>query len=218
MVDYIKIPHKITHRSFELIQEEINQIAPGYCFESSLQEEIIKRVIHTSADFDYLDHLKIRWEADLRIQGAIMAGGHIITDTQMALAGINKKILDEFGCQYHCFVSDPQVKDMAEKQGVTRSMAAIDWASRLSGPKVFVIGNAPTAIYRLMELVEEEKLELQAVVGIPVGFVGAAEAKEALHQSSIPSICGLGRKGGSNVAAAIINAIQYHIKGIRHQS
>ena len=217
MDKYIKVPHMITDRSFEIISEEIKEIDPQYEFESKLQEDIIKRAIHTSADFDYLKNLAFSGNAETIIQDVIQQGGHFITDTNMALAGMNKKILDSYGCQYHCFVNDPRAFEIAKKKGITRSMAAIELACQLEGPKVFVVGNAPTAIYQLLEYVEMGRLEVAAVIGVPVGFVGASESKLSLHESQIPSIAALGRKGGSNVAAAIVNAIQYNIQGIIHQ-
>lgn len=209
---YIKKPKNITDKSFEIIEEEIREDFPGHEFSSKLEEEIVKRCIHTSADFDYLKNIKINHDADKKIQEAIKNASTIITDTNMALAGINKKILDEYGTSYHCFVKDDRAYKIAEEKGITRSMAAVDLAASLDGPKVFVVGNAPTAIFRLMDLVEEGGVkDLVGVVACPVGFVGAAESKDLIHQSSIPSIAALGRKGGSNIAAAIINAIQYNI-------
>lgn len=217
MNQYIKKPHKITNRSFEIIHEEISQINPEYKFSSPLQEDIIVRAIHTTADFDYMNNLVFNQNAEHIIQKVIQNGGHLITDTNMALAGINKKILDQFSCSYHCFVNDKRAFKLAKQEGITRSMAAITLASQLKGPKVYIVGNAPTAIYQLLESVEAEKIDIEAVVGVPVGFVGAAESKLKLHHSNIPSIVALGRKGGSNLAAAIINAIQYNMQGIIHQ-
>ncbi|MBG9985835.1 cobalt-precorrin-8 methylmutase [Facklamia sp. DSM 111018] len=217
MDQYIKVPHQITDKSFEIISDEIKELDPTFQFQTPLQEDIIKRAIHTSADFDYLKNLVFTGKAEILIQEVIKQGGHIITDTNMALAGINKKILDQYGCHYHCFVNDERAFKISKEKGITRSMAAIQLASQLEGPKVYVIGNAPTAIYQILESVEAGKFEIEAVIGVPVGFVGAAESKKALHESEIPSIAALGRKGGSNVAAAIVNAIQYNIKGIIHQ-
>lgn len=216
-MDYIRIPHKITDRSFEIISEEIEELVPGYKLANKLQEDIVKRAIHTTADFDYLKNLVFHLEGAEKIQQTILKGGHIITDTNMALSGINKKILEKYDCQVHCFINDPQSFELAKEKDITRSMAAIEIASKLQGPKVFVIGNAPTAIYRVMEMISSGQLEAEAVVGVPVGFVGAAESKQLLYESDIPSIVALGRKGGSNLAAAIINAIQYNIEGIIHQ-
>lgn len=219
MHKYIKIPHEITDKSFEIIDKEIFELKPDYKFNSEIEEYVIKRVIHTTADFEYLDTLKFTGDAATKIQNVIKSGnGHIITDTNMGLSGINKKILDEFGCQYHCFIRDSRVFKLAKEKGITRSMAAIELASQLKGPKVFVVGNAPTAIFRILEMISDDNLDVEAVVGIPVGFVGAIESKQDLHDSPIPSIVSLSRKGGSNVAASIINAIQYNIKQIIHQN
>ncbi|AXY26127.1 cobalt-precorrin-8 methylmutase [Suicoccus acidiformans] len=212
---YIRKPQNITERSFEIISKEIERDFPEHQFRSKLEEDIVKRCIHTSADYDYMENLQITGEADIKIQELIQNGGTIITDTNMGLSGINKKILDKYGCRYECFVNNPETFELAEQKNMTRSMAAIEIAAQISGPKTFVIGNAPTAIYRIMEMLDEGSLQdVVALVGVPVGFVGAAESKQDLHESNIPSICGLGRKGGSNIAAAIINAIQYNLQDV----
>lgn len=137
--------------------------------------------------------------------------GTIYTDTTMALSGINKRVLDKLNISYKCFISDPEIVKIAKEKQITRPMAAIEHASTLEGDKVFVIGNAPTAIYKILEMVQAKELDIKAVVGAPVGFVGAEESKEALFESDIPAIVARGRKGGSNVAAAIINAIIYQL-------
>lgn len=125
----------------------------------------------------------------------------------MALSGINKRLLDELDCSYHCYVSDPETMEIAKQHGITRSMAGIKLASLKDGPKIFVLGNAPTAVYKIIEMTESGQLHADAVVAVPVGFVGAAECKEEILETDIPAIVARGRKGGSNLAAAIINAI-----------
>ena len=209
-MDYIKNPGKIEERSFEIIQEIIDEIRPGYTFRSRIDELIIKRAIHTTADFDYLDILYISEKAVENIVEALKDGATIYTDTNMALSGINKRVLDKIGCRYVCLISDPRTAELAKKKEITRSMAAVEIAAEEEGKKIFVFGNAPTAVYKAIELHNEGKLDASAIIGVPVGFVGAADSKEELKNSDIESIVSEGRKGGSNLAAAIINAILYY--------
>lgn len=208
---YQKNPGLIEKESFIMIQDIIDEKEPDYRFESPLHEAIIKRAIHTTADFDYMHSLVFTHGAINKIQEVIAKGGTIFTDTNMALSGINKRLLDSYGCEYHCFVANPEVAELAKEKEMTRSMAAIEVAAKSEGPKCFVLGNAPTAIYKILEMVEAGQLEAEAVVGVPVGFVGAAESKEELAASQIPAIVARGRKGGSNLAAAIVNALLYNM-------
>lgn len=208
---YIVKPQNIEDRSFEIIQDIIKQIRPEYQFADELQEKIIKRCIHTSADFDWLDILKFSASANQTLITALKNGATIYTDTNMALSGINKTRLDKLGCQYRCYVADPITKEIAHTKGITRSMAAIEQAATEQGEKIFVFGNAPTALFRLLELYQKDMLQPVAVVGVPVGFVGAEESKSLLMQSDLPYITAEGRKGGSNIAAAIINALLYNM-------
>lgn len=208
-MEYIKNPMMIENKSFEIIQGIIDEIRPDYKFKNDLEEKIIKRAIHTTADFEYLDILKISETAVEKISNALKNKATIYTDTNMALSGINKRKLDALGCKYKCFVSDEEVAKLAKEKGITRSMAAVEVASKEEGKKVFVLGNAPTALYKVIEMHNTKQLEVEAVVGVPVGFVGAEESKEALEKTDIPFIISKGRKGGSNLAAAIINAILY---------
>ncbi|MFD1261466.1 cobalt-precorrin-8 methylmutase [Entomomonas asaccharolytica] len=206
---YITQPQNIEDKSFEIIQEIIDEIRPDYQFVDELQEKIIKRCVHTSADFDWLDILKFSEGVNQILLTALQNGATIYTDTNMVLSGMNKTRLDKLGCQYRCYVADPITREIAHAKGITRSMAAVEQAATEEGEKIFVFGNAPTALFRLLELYEEGKLKPAAVVGVPVGFVGAAESKDALMQSDLPYIAAAGRKGGSNIAAAIINALLY---------
>lgn len=211
-VDYIRNPQLIETESFKIIQEIIDQEFPEYVFSSPKEEKIIKRVIHTSADFDYLKNLVFSNDVISELEKFFLAGnGTIFTDTTMALSGINKRFLDKLGIRYECYIADPKVAEQAKIKGMTRSMAGIERAATITGPKLFVIGNAPTAIYKLLELYKQGELDTVAVIGAPVGFVGAAESKEALFESDVPAIVARGRKGGSNVAAAIINAMLYQL-------
>lgn len=211
-VDYIRNPQLIETESFKIIQGIIDQEFPDYVFTSPKEEKIIKRVIHTSADFDYLKNLVFSNDVILELEKFFLGGnGTIFTDTTMALSGINKRFLDKLGIRYECYIADPEVAEQAKTKGMTRSMAGIERAATIAGPKLFVIGNAPTAIFKLLELYQQGELDTVAVIGAPVGFVGAAESKEALFESDVPAVVARGRKGGSNVAAAIINAMLYQL-------
>ncbi|WP_338561488.1 cobalt-precorrin-8 methylmutase [Paraclostridium sordellii] len=210
-MEYIKNPMMIESKSFEIIQGIIDEIRPDYKFKNEIEEKIIKRAIHTTADFEYLDILKISEEAVEKIVNGLKNKATIYTDTNMALSGINKRKLEALGCKYKCFVSDEEVAKLAKEKGITRSMAAVEVASREEGKKIFVLGNAPTALYKVIEMSNNGQLAVEAVVGVPVGFVGAEESKDELAKTDIPYIISKGRKGGSNLAAAIINAILYSL-------
>jgi len=208
-MDYLRRPQAIEAKSFVMIGEIIQQTRPDYRFASPLHEAIVKRAIHTTADFDWLDILWFSDDALIRLCSALREGCTIYTDTTMALSGINKSLLAQFGSEVRCYISDPRVVREAQEQGITRSMAAVDLALTEAGKKVFVFGNAPTALFRLLE----HNADICGVVGVPVGFVGAVESKDALAASGLPAIAALGRKGGSNVAAAIVNAMLYQMRG-----
>ncbi|AHM73288.1 cobalt-precorrin-8 methylmutase [Yersinia hibernica] len=208
-MSYIKNPQEIEQNSFAIIGDIIAHERPDYVFVSEMHEAVIKRVIHTTADFDWLDILHFSPEVLSRIAKAISRGCTLYTDTTMAMSGINKTLLKQMGCECRCYISDPRVVESAPIQGITRSMAAVDVALAEPGEQLFVFGNAPTALFRLLE----RQATPVAVIGVPVGFVGAAESKDALVDSDLPCIAALGRKGGSNVAAAIVNAILYQLRG-----
>ncbi|RCX01707.1 precorrin-8X methylmutase [Kosakonia sp. AG348] len=207
-MDYLQQPQAIEAKSFVIIDDIINETRPDYRFASPLHEAVIKRVIHTTADFDWLDILWFSSDALESLCTAIKQGCTLYTDTTMALSGINKTLLAQFGGEVRCYISDPRVVRRAKADGITRSMAAVDLALGEEGGKVFVFGNAPTALFRLLE----HNAPVSGVVGVPVGFVGAAESKEALVASGLPGIAARGRKGGSNVAAAIVNALLYSLR------
>lgn len=210
-MQYIQQPQAIEAKSFDIIGEIIRETRPEYRFASPLHEAIVKRVIHTTADFDWLDILWFSDDAIEQLCAALRRPSVIYTDTTMALSGINKTLLATFGGECRCYISDPRVVAQAKAQGITRSMAAVDIAVKEESEKIFVFGNAPTALFRLLE----HDVAVSGVVGVPVGFVGAAESKEALTHSHLPAIAALGRKGGSNVAAAIVNAMLYYLQGAR---
>jgi precorrin-8X/cobalt-precorrin-8 methylmutase len=212
-MSYIKQPHAIEEASFDIIRGIIAHERPDYRFADPWQEKIILRAIHTSADFDWLDILHFSADISQRIVAALRQGCTLYTDTTMALSGINKHDLLRLRCQIRCFIGDEQVAEQARAQGITRSMAAVDRAMTEPGQRLFVFGNAPTALFRLLEhCANGIHDQPAAVIGVPVGFVGAAESKQALAQSELPCIAALGRKGGSNIAAAIVNAILYQLR------
>lgn len=200
------LPGDIERRSMELIARELGG--------RRLDEEnadIIRRVIHTTADFDYADNLCFSPHAVKLGREALERGCSIVTDTQMARAGINKKKLAQFGGKVHCFMSDEDVAAAAKEKGCTRASMSMDKALSLDGPLLYAIGNAPTALVRLYEQITEGLVRPALVIGVPVGFVNVVPAKELIRQTDVPFIVARGRKGGSNVAAAICNALLYGI-------
>lgn len=200
------LPADIERRSFEIIESELpREIESGI-------KPIVKRVIHTTADFDYVDNLCFSENAVEIIKAAIRNGADIVTDTQMARSGINKKRLAEFGGEVHCFMSDADVAENAKRNGTTRAAASMEKAAKLGKDVIFAIGNAPTALIKLHELIESKKINPVAVIGVPVGFVNVVQAKELIMTAEVPYIVARGRKGGSNVAAAICNALIYDLK------
>ena len=205
MIENIK-PTDIEKRSFEIITEVLgNRKFPPE------EEPIIKRAIHTTADFDYADNLVFSKDAVKKGLEALKNGCDIVTDTQMAKAGINKSVLARFGGTVHCFMSDADVADEAKRRGVTRAYVSMERAAEIEKPCIFAIGNAPTALIRIRELLDERKIHPALIIGVPVGFVNVVESKELIISSDAPYIVARGRKGGSNVAAAVCNALIYQI-------
>ena len=198
------LPQDIEKRSFELITQEL-----GDKVFDPMEEPVIKRVIHTSADFDYAENLCFSKDAVQKGIAALQAGACIVTDTQMAKAGINKKTLAKFGGEVYCFMSDEDVAAAAKANGTTRATASMIKAASLQKPLIFAIGNAPTALVKLYEMITEGQIRPELVIGVPVGFVNVVESKELILQTDVPYIVARGRKGGSNVAAAICNAMLY---------
>ena len=199
-------PGDIERRSFEIITEELG----GRTF-PPLEELVVKRVIHTTADFSYADSLVFTHDAAHCALDALRAGATVLTDTNMALAGISKPALAKIGCQAVCYMADPDVAATARAAGTTRAVASMDKACGIEGPLIVAVGNAPTALLRLAELMDAGKIAPALVVGVPVGFVNVVEAKEELLARHVPAIVARGRKGGSTVAAAIMNALLYQI-------
>ena len=196
-------PQEIEDLSFKMIAEE----AGDHGF-TEVEWPIARRVIHTSADFEYVKSLRFSEDAIEKGVAAIGAGKPIFTDTNMALSGIRKMEVTHFGGSVTCLVADPDVAARAKAEGITRARAAVEAVSDQMDGAIYVVGNAPTALLRLLELVREGKIKPALIVGFPVGFVNAAESKaELLESSGVPFITNVGRKGGSNVAAAAVNAL-----------
>lgn len=201
------LPEDIEKRSFEMISQELGEIELD-----PAEEPVIKRVIHTTADFDYMKNLKFSESAVLKGIEALKKGAIIVTDTQMARAGINKSTLEALGGEALCFMADDDVAAAAKANGTTRATASMDKAAELNRPVIFAIGNAPTALVRIYELIKEGRLSPELIIGVPVGFVNVVESKELIMELDVPYIVARGRKGGSNVAAAICNAMLYQCK------
>jgi precorrin-8X/cobalt-precorrin-8 methylmutase len=200
------LPMDIEKRSMEIITEELGGV--------HLDEEkasIIKRVIHTSADFDYARTLCFSENVVELALEALQQGVTIVTDTNMARVGINKPGLNKLGGKAVCFMTDEDVAARAKEAGSTRAAACMEKACELEGPVIIAVGNAPTALVRLDELIKEGKIKPVLVIGVPVGFVNVVESKEIIMKSGVPYIVARGRKGGSNVAAAICNALIYKL-------
>lgn len=203
-------PKEIETRSFEIITEELGdkKLQPG-------TEWIVKRCIHTSADFDYAENLCFSEGVVEKAIHAIQNGACIVTDTQMAKAGINKTALKKYGGEVFCFMSDEDVAQKAKEMGTTRATASMDKAAQMGKPLIFAIGNAPTALVRLYELINEKKISPYLIIGVPVGFVNVVQSKEMIMDTDVPYIIARGRKGGSNIAACICNALLYMIDNDR---
>ncbi len=205
MDDYITSPQDIETRSFEIITEELG----SHVFRSEAEARIIKRIIHTTADFDFAGLTQISNGAIEAGMQAIRAGAHIVTDTRMAASGINKTRLAQYGGEVRCFIGDDDVATEAKTEGITRAMISMRKAAQDPANRIFAIGNAPTALFALKELIEQGHIRPALIIGVPVGFVGAAESKAALETLAVPHIVTRGRKGGSAIAACIVNAMLY---------
>lgn len=199
-------PMEIEKRSFAILSSELTVALPEE------NEMVVKRVIHATADFDFAETLVFSEHAVARALEALAGGCDIVTDTQMAKAGINKKVLSELGGAVHCFMSDEDVAREALRRGTTRAAVSMEKAARLEKPCAVAVGNAPTALFALYDLIEAGKIRPAFVVGAPVGFVNVVEAKETIMKADVPYIVARGRKGGSGVAAAICNALLYQLR------
>lgn len=197
------LPADIERRSFDIIESELpHPLDP-------VLAPIVKRVIHTTADFEYADSLYFSDNAVPLALDVLRSGATIVTDTNMAKAGINKAALAKLGCAVECFMADEDIAAAAKRSGTTRAVAAVDKAAALPGPLIFAIGNAPTALVHLYELIQDRKLRPALVIAVPVGFVNVVQSKELIVKTEVPCIVAQGRKGGSSVAAAIVNALMY---------
>ncbi len=212
MLDRIAIvkPEDIEKRSMEIITSELG----GRTWPEP-EFSIVKRCIHTSADFDYADNLCFSENAAQLGVEALKRGAHIVTDTKMAWSGINKKKLASFGGEAHCFMSDEDVAAEAKEKGCTRAAICMERGAALPGEVIFAVGNAPTALIRLYEMIEEGRVKPALIIGAPVGFVNVVESKELImeigQKAGVPFIVPKGRKGGSNIAATICNAMLYQL-------
>ena len=195
-------PNEIEAQSFTIIDAE----AGSHAF-SSDEWQIVRRMIHTSADFDYMKTVRFHPNAVSKGIQAIHEGKAIITDTTMAKSGINAAGLAHFGCRVTCLIQDSQVCQSAHDEGNTRAAAAVDAALAEMQGGIYVVGNAPTALLRLIALIRAGQACPALVIGLPVGFVNAAESKADLMAMNYPSISNIGRKGGSTVAASVVNAL-----------
>lgn len=197
-------PDEIEKKSMEIITSEMGE-------HTWAEDEllVVKRCIHTAADFDYARNLVFSEGAVRQAREAVMAGASIVTDTSMAAAGINKKALTRWGGRVHCFMAEEDVAREAKEKGVTRASICMERGAALEGPVIFAVGNAPTALIRLYEMMEEGRVKPALIIGAPVGFVNVVESKELILSASVPFIVARGRKGGSNIAAAICNAVLY---------
>ena len=200
-------PMDIEKRSMEIIEAELQLPLPEEI------KPIVKRVIHATADFSFAETLRFSPGVTGLMRGMLKDGATIVTDTNMALAGISKPALRKLGAEAVCFMADGDVAEEAKRRGQTRAYISMERALKLPGPKLLVCGNAPTFLFPLLEMSDPPRNI--AVIGVPVGFVNVVEAKERLWESGIPCIAAMGRRGGSGVAAAIVNALLYGIPGVR---
>ncbi len=210
-LEYV-LPADIERRSFEIIESELKNEIPENI------KPVVIRAIHTTADFDYAENL---YFSDNVIDTALKVldmGAVIVTDTNMAKAGINKSALARHGCDCMCFMADEDIAETAKRNGTTRAAASVDKAAKLGKPVIYAAGNAPTALVRLCDHISAGDFIPELVIGAPVGFVNVVQSKEMLIASGVPCIVARGRKGGSNVAAAICNALLYMLdnkKGLK---
>lgn len=207
MIEHL-LPEQIEQRSFEIIDGELKK--RGIVLPKE-QEMITKRVIHTTADFEYTDTLTFSEGAVGIARELLKKGADIVTDTNMALSGINKRSLAGLGGEVHCYMADETVAKLARERGTTRAAVSMEIAAKIQKPVIFAVGNAPTALIQIYEMMQGSDWSPAFVIGVPVGFVNVEAAKELILQTDVPFIINRGRKGGSNVAAAICNALIYEL-------
>lgn len=207
MIEHL-LPEQIEQRSFEIIDGELKK--RGIVLPKE-QEMITKRVIHTTADFEYTDTLTFSEGAVGISRELLKKGADIVTDTNMVLSGINKRSLAGLGGEVHCYMADETVAKLARERGTTRAAVSMEIAAKIQKPVIFAVGNAPTALIQIYEMMQGSDWRPAFVIGVPVGFVNVEAAKELILQTDVPFIINRGRKGGSNVAAAICNALIYEL-------
>ena len=207
-IEYVR-PQDIEKRSFAIISKELEE--KGIVLPKE-QELVTKRAIHTSADFDYAKPMTYSDHAVEIAKRLIQNGADIVTDTNMALAGVNKKELAKYGGEAHCFMAEEEVAKIAKERGVTRAAVSMEKAAQIEKPVIFAIGNAPTALIELYEMIKSGKYRPAFIIGVPVGFVNVEAAKDLILKTDVPYIINRGRKGGSNIAAAICNALLYELR------
>ncbi len=207
-IEYVR-PQDIEKRSFAIISKELEE--KGIVLPKE-QELVTKRAIHTSADFDYAKTMTYSDHAVEIAKKLIQNGADIVTDTNMALAGVNKKELAKYGGEAHCFMAEEEVAKIAKERGVTRAAVSMEKAAQIEKPVIFTIGNAPTALIELYEMIQSGKYRPAFIIGVPVGFVNVEAAKDLILKTDVPYIINRGRKGGSNIAAAICNALLYELR------
>lgn len=207
MIEHL-LPEQIEQRSFEIIDGEL--MKRGIVLPKE-QEMITKRVIHTTADFEYTDTLTFSEGAVGMARELLKKGADIVTDTNMALSGINKRSLAGLGGEVHCYMADETVAKLARERGTTRAAVSMEIAAKIQKPVIFAVGNAPTALIQIYEMMQGSDWRPAFVIGVPVGFVNVEAAKELILQTDVPFIINRGRKGGSNVAAAICNVLIYEL-------
>ena len=207
-IEYVR-PQDIEKRSFAIISKELEE--KGIVLPKE-QELVTKRAIHTSADFDYAKTMTYSDHAVEIAKKLIQNGADIVTDTNMALAGVNKKELAKYGGEAHCFMAEEEVAKIAKERGVTRAAVSMEKAAQIEKPVLFAIGNAPTALIELYEMMQSGKYRPSFIIGVPVGFVNVEAAKDLILKTDVPYIINRGRKGGSNIAAAICNALLYELR------
>ena len=207
-IEYVR-PQDIEKRSFAIISKELEE--KGIVLPKE-QELVTKRAIHTSADFDYAKTMTYSAHAVGIAKKLIQNGADIVTDTNMALAGVSKKELAKYGGEAHCFMAEEEVAKIAKERGVTRAAVSMEKAAQIEKPVIFAIGNAPTALIELYEMIQSGKYRPAFIIGVPVGFVNVEAAKDLILKTEVPYIINRGRKGGSNIAAAICNALLYELR------
>ena len=207
-IEFVK-PEDIEKRSFEIIAKELAE--KGITLPAD-QDMVTRRVIHTSADFEYAHTMTYSENAVAIAKDLLKNGADIVTDTNMGLSGVNKSVLAKFGGTAHCFMADPDVAAEAKERGVTRATVSMERAAAIQKPVIFAIGNAPTALISIYEKMQNSDWKPAFIIGVPVGFVNVEASKELFIDTDIPYIINRGRKGGSNVAAAICNALLYELR------